>query len=402
MSQLIAALGTAFFSHAAVAMASFVVPVLAPQMLSVYGVDGQYVGLYSSLVYLCSFLFAMLSVDLIARAGPVRIMALLLVSTSLGLVILLVHAPAAVFLSALFFGVAFGPSNPAGSVLLDKTTPARLRGRVFSIKQCSVPLGGFVVASAAPATFAWLGMNGVVVLSLVVCLVILVGVVLSDKVIGYPAAGKLPRWSLKKTVGAFDVFVTNGDLRNIALVAAGLAAVQYTFSATTVYVLARYGNFTPVGAAAVLSSVMVISIAARITMGWLSDVIDARFVIIIVAALLAGMCFLFPLLLGEAAIGVVAVAAIAFGTTTLSWNSIVLSALAELVPHEKVGAATAGNMAFGLAGGIAGPAIFTFLLTATGAPSMGYWMMGLCAAGAFALSLRLPARRRVEPAADEC
>ena len=394
MSRLVAGLGASFFAHASVAVASLLVPVLAPELQSTFHLDGRYVGFYSSLVYAFSFLSALLSVDLIARVGPVRMMAMMLGSAAIGLLILFVHAPAALFVSALALGVAFGPANPASSVLLDRISPPRIRGLVFSIKQCSVPLGGFLVAAAAPFIYRHMGMNGVIAISLLLCLAVLGGILLVDSAIGYPPSTGRPRWSLKATFGVFGVFATNTGLRDLALVAAGLAAVQYTFSATIVLVLVRYAGFTTVGAGAVLSCVMIVSILTRIVMGWISDAADARSVLIAVASLLAGSCFAFPFIVSHAPQLVVAATTIVFGTVTLSWNGIVLSALAEFVPHEKVGAATAGNMAVSLIGGVGGPAIFTLILTATDLPSASYWILGLCPAAALMLSTRLPRRGR--------
>ncbi len=390
MARLLAALSTTFLSHSAIVVATLMIPVLAPQLAALYGIDGKLIGLYSSMVYLVSFVSALASVDLIARVGPIRVISGSLALTALGLTVLYVHAWQAIFVAAIFFGLSFGPSNPTSSVLLAKMSPPRLRGRVFSIKQCAVPLGGFFVAAIAPSLFSWVGGNGVVSAALALCLLVLALVLVLRPVIADGEAGATRLCSLRETVTAIAVIVFEERLRKVALMSLGFASVQFTFSAVSVLVLVDYAGFHPTEAGAVFSAVMVLSIVCRILLGWLGDIRGARFVMIAIALLLALISFAYPFLLGQIGKPATAFLTILYGGICFGWNGVALSMLADYAPHEKVGAATAGTMAMSLVGGAGGPALFTFLLTATGTPTAGYLALGACALASLILSVRLP------------
>jgi MFS family permease len=75
-------------------------------------------------------------------------------------------------LSAVVLGLAYGPMNPASTVMIARYTPPRLRARVFSLKQTAVPAGGALAGFVTPLVAAAVGWRGAALSIASVCLVL--------------------------------------------------------------------------------------------------------------------------------------------------------------------------------------------------------------------------------------
>ena len=79
------------------------------------------------------------------------------------------------------------------------------------------------------------------------------------------------------------------------------------------------------------------------------------------------------------------------GALAASWNGIVMSEVAGLVPREKVGEATAGCTLLIFLGYLVGPTLFAALVAATGNWSLAFLLVAaqlVAAATGSALALR--------------
>ena len=76
--------------------------------------------------------------------------------------------------------------------------------------------------------------------------------------------------------------------------------------------------------------------------------------------------------------------AILFSATAVSWHGVLLAEVARLSPAGRIGATTGAVLAFGDAGALVLPLLFSAALTLTGGYSVGF-LIG----GAFALAVGL-------------
>lgn len=91
---------------------------LAPLAAADFGVDPIYVGLYVTGIYGVAAVSSLASSGFIARFGPFRVSQACLVLAAAALVVATIGHPAALFITAVLLGVAYGPATPASSTLL--------------------------------------------------------------------------------------------------------------------------------------------------------------------------------------------------------------------------------------------------------------------------------------------
>ncbi len=298
MRKLLVALLATFTAHASATVATLTVPVLAPHLQAIYGVDGRYVGLYSSAVYFGSLITTILSVHFIKSIGALNSLKSTLVLSIAGMVALSFHNPFAFFASALIIGFSFGPMNPVSSVILAGTCPPRMRGRVFSIKQGAVPFGAGITALAVPFVHAGYGMPVVVAMVIAVCLAGLLLVQLTGAVFDEKPVPSVQKRSARTFLSDFVRTFQHRDLRRIVFVSTGLAGVQFTFAPTLIYVLVSHGGYSAGHAGGVLSAVMLLSFFMRPVFGAMADLLGARAVVVGISASVGVFSVIFPFLLG--------------------------------------------------------------------------------------------------------
>ena len=142
-------------SQASVALAAFTLPVIAPVAAESFGVPPTFVGYYTTVMLVGATIATVITAGFVRRYGALRVSQMTLVFAAVGLVALPLSVAGTLALpfliaSAVLTGIAYGPANPASSHLLAKVTPDRLRGRVFSIKQTSIPIGGALAGFLLP------------------------------------------------------------------------------------------------------------------------------------------------------------------------------------------------------------------------------------------------------------
>jgi nitrate/nitrite transporter NarK len=74
-----------------------------------------------------------------------------------------------------------------------------------------------------------------------------------------------------------------------------------------------------------------------------------------------------------------AVAASAFSITAVSWHGVLLAEVARLSPPGRIGSTTGAVLAFGDAGALVLPLLFSAALTVTGGYAIGFLMGGMLA-----------------------
>ena len=115
----------------AIVMASLTVPVLASAIAPAVGVPSIWVGYYSALIYGFAALSSFATPRLFRRWGGIRLHQGMVVMVAVALLVLLPAFPAAFAASGIILGLAYGPMNPASTVLLARYTPSHLLATVM-------------------------------------------------------------------------------------------------------------------------------------------------------------------------------------------------------------------------------------------------------------------------------
>lgn len=131
-------------------MAQFSVPAAAPQIARDLGVPGTLSGMFVSIVYTVGIGSAVLSPGFVHRYGAVRVSQVVLLAV-LGMLLAATGGTvAALAVSAVVLGLAYGAIAPSGTHLLVPQTPKSVFNLVMSLRQIGVPLGGVLGALIVP------------------------------------------------------------------------------------------------------------------------------------------------------------------------------------------------------------------------------------------------------------
>jgi len=79
-----------------------------------------------------------------------------------------------------------------------------------------------------------------------------------------------------------------------------------------------------------------------------------------------------------------------YGASAVGWNGVFLAEVARSAPQGQVGTATGGTQFFTFGGAMAGPPVFTAIVSATGSYAWGFAFFALVP---LVISLRLLAAR---------
>jgi hypothetical protein len=225
-------LGAMLASQGMMALALQVVPVLAPEIARVNGVDAADVGIYSAILYAFATVSSVIGGSLVLRLGALRVCQLSLLIAAGGLCVA-GFGLVGVALAAAAIGWGYGPPTPASSHVLIRVTPAHLRSLVFSLKQTGVPIGGALAGVVAPFLLLRFGLDAALLTCAVACVLIAIAL--------QPWRAELdddrePRRKIewRDVLRALALVVGDPSIRLMALVSIGFSAMQ--ISMTSFYV----------------------------------------------------------------------------------------------------------------------------------------------------------------------
>jgi MFS family permease len=338
---------------------------LAPRVAGDLGVGVHWIGYQVSLVYLAGMLTSASAAEVGARLGPERMLALVLLLLVAGLALLAQAALPAMALGTVLIGLAYGLNNPAASDLLERVTPLRRRGLVFSVKQAGVPLGAILVSlTLPPLTLALDGRWPLV-------LILMAGLTLATLgalplVLGAPPrprTGRAPGGAARSLARQVQLW-RDPPLRALAAIGGLYSAVQLIVTAFAVVTLVDLGwSVVEAGAAAAL--IHAAGVVARPAWGLVADRIGAFRVLTLLGVLI------FVMVAGLAALDWLPRAGqaawyLALGLAVTGWNGVMLAATADCAPPGQVGARTGTVLVWTFVGVTLGPALFAALAAGLG------------------------------------
>lgn len=366
------ALGATLLMQAVASFMGQCLPVVAPLLTAQAGVGTQAIGILSALTSAGTVLFLAFGGPVLARMGPVR---MLQAGSLLGAASLAICASGwwpALLAAALLLGVGYGPTPPAGSRILAATVPPRHRTLIFSIKQAGAPAGGalagLLVAPIA-GRFGWeAGLSIGVVVGVLAALAIapLRGRMDVERDPARPIGPRaLFRWrTLREPAIAL---LADPLLVPITLLGASFAVVQGVLFSFSVTYLATDRGLTLAQAGLAYACMQGAGVFARVFLGWLADRTGSAALNLTAQAYVAAVLVAaFGYLPDVVSLPMVAALAGAVGFVAASWNGIVMAEVARLAPLEKVAVATSGSTVLIFLGYVAGPAVFSLLVTVTG------------------------------------
>jgi MFS family permease len=384
--------------QASVAFASLALPVMAPVAAAALGLPAALVGYYTTVMLIGATLSTAVAAGFVRRYGALRVSQTTVALGALGLLGLpLATATPAVLpilvASAVLVGIAYGPANPASSHLLARLTPDHLRGRIFSIKQISIPLGGALAGFALPLLEARIGWQGAALAASGACFLVAVALQPMRRKMD---ADRLPGALLFSggVISSLRLVLGHRDLRRLAAASGAFAAMQFCFFSLFVTFTVERTGFSLVAVGSAFSSGLVVSIFARMLWGWVADRFAASHVL---AALGLGMSAsaLGASMLGPSwpYFGVVALA-VAMGSTATAWQGVYLAEVARHAPRDRIAEATAGCMSVTFLCALIGPAMFSAVIELSGNDAAGFLFVGaITLAFGIAFIVRGPSRK---------
>ena len=368
-------------SQATVSLASFTLPVIAPAAAETLGVEPTLVGYYTTVMLVGATAATVITAGFVRRYGALRVSQMTLVFAALGLAALPLPvgtALALIFLatSGLLMGFAYGPANPASSHLLATVTPNHLRGRIFSIKQTCIPIGGAVAGFVLPVLTVQIGWQMAVSVACIFCLALAAALqplrasLDADRA---PSAPLFAGWM----VSSMRLVATSPMLRKLAAASGAFAAMQFCFMSLFVAFAVERTGLSLVAVGSALSIGLVVSVFARIVWGWAADRFPPTYVLAALGITMSATAFV-AVLLGPAwPYAAVVALAIAFGSTGTAWQGVYLAEVARNAPPQRVADATSGCMGITFFGALVGPGLFSALDTLTGDDAAGFVFVGV-------------------------
>ena len=371
--------------------AAYSIPAVAPAVARDLGVNPALVGLYISTVYGVGILSALFSPRYVQSHGAVRASQAVLVATLAMLATAAAGSIAAVALSAMLMGVAYGATAPASTHLLVPRTPPSQINLVLSLRQIGVPLAGMLAALVMPPlTLRW-GWRAALVVQMVPVLAL--GVVLE-------AVRRL--WDQVHAAGAplstglftpLRLLVDMPALRRLSFACFVYSGLQLCFIVFMTTQLTTVAGMDLVQAGRVLAAYQLSGIVARPIWGWLADhVLAARWLLAVQGAIMCGAALL----------------AAWFGPTWPGWLVVLVCACAGATAsgftgiaygeYARVGGprrteATGVGAACMFGGVMVLPALMSVAVTASGSYLVAYSIIGALALVSGALLAFQPMER---------
>jgi MFS family permease len=374
-----------------VAMSNIVLSTIAPKVAESLGVAPVLVGYHVGLTFGAAAVASVYGGIVVLRVGAARTTQISMVSSAIGLALLALPHVGFIALGSLFVGTGMGFAAPAASFLLARHTPPERRNLFFSIKQTGVPLGGVVVALAAPVLAVTVDWRWSLAMIAAVAVATLV---LTERARVAWDSDQRPVGSLKSApFGGVPLVWRQQALRWVALVAVLFSSIQrIVLSFTVVYLVAEAG-YGLVEAGIMLSVVQVGGATSRIPWGWLADRMKSGLAVLTLICVIMIACSIALIALGAGwPKALVYVLFFLLGASCVGWNGIVHAECARLSPPGMISLA-AGGMSFFVFGGVMmGPPVFTLTHGIVGSYSGTFWLMVV--AGVAALGLLLLAHGR--------
>jgi MFS family permease len=368
------------------------VPLIAAAIVADLAIDPALVGVYLAIGSVAGFMTTMGCGGFILRYGALRMTQVGMAMLGFGLAVTTPGWLPLFALGAFVGGLGQALSTPSSSHLLGRLSPRHLAPLVFSIKQTGVPAGLMGAGIVAP----WL----VTVTDWRTTLLVIAGLCLLTVVALQPLRERFdidrdPAQKLSPADIRANVAAVVGDpaLRTMCLAMFSFVGLQTLFTGFFVLYLVRGLGYDLERAGLVFAIAVAVAVPARIFWGWLaSRFVRPALLLALLGIAMAASAVLTAIIAPSWPTWVATLVAAALSVTGVSWHGVLLAEVARLSPPGRIGATTGAVLAFGDAGALVLPLLFSGALTLTGEYGPGF-LIG----GALALAVGLLGLRRLQP-----
>lgn len=361
---LIASSATQF----AAGIAFWTYPMLAPELGAETGLNERDFGLALTFLFMGAFVSSPFTGAYVRRFGGSGTVARLLAVMAGSLALTLIGTWWAAMLSALLFGLGYGPQGPVGMTLVAQTAAPARRGLFLALRHSAMPLAAVVTGRVLPPLMIWIGwragalsVSGVLALALILALLL-------PRAFHLDAAP--PRHS-----GAWDRFRTiltiPPNLRFLWGAGLVFALTQTAVTTFSYLYLLEVAGFSKIAAGIFASNAMIAALLGRPAFGWLTDRIGhAQWVLAGISVVTVASALSLLQVDGSTPGWALVLVAAGCGISGQCWNSVFVTAMSFRVAAGDLAELNGRAFAFLALGWMASPPLVWALIELTG----GYWV----------------------------
>ena len=251
-------------------MALYSLPAVAPAVAHDLRIDGALVGGFVATAYGVGVISALLSPALIRRYGGVRAtQVVLLAALGMQLIASTAQGVAALAVSAVVLGLAYGAAAPASTHLLAPKTPQPVFNMVMSMRQIGVPLGGVLAALILPPLVGSLGWRGALLAETVPVVLLILLMEIPRK--AWDAELDRTRYKLTQTLLRPFALLRDRRMRRLSMGAFIFSGLQLCFVSFMTVQLTTVVHMDLIAAGQILAVYQIAGSVTRPIWGWVAD-----------------------------------------------------------------------------------------------------------------------------------
>jgi MFS family permease len=258
----------------------------------------------------------------------------------------------------LVYGIGYAASTPAGSHAVIFFFKKSERGIAMGVRQCGVPLAGFIGALLLPAVAMRLDYRAALATAGVLTLL---GTSVASLFYREPVELQGERASLRALIADMVAIARESRLILLTLVSMVLCYGQYAMVAFLTLTFVRRAGFAPPIAVALFTLSQAAAVAGRLAWGWASDRIfggDRTVPLAVVCVLTALAGFAMANVGGDTPFWFAALVATSLGFTAEGWFGVSVTGYAEIGGEEHSGSALGVGQTWVMLAGFVAPTIF--------------------------------------------
>lgn len=374
-------------------LATFALPVFAPDAVADLGIRIEQIGYVTGLIYAGTMAAGLMSGTIIGRLGAVRAMQAMMVIAAIGIATVTLGGLAALCVGAILIGFAYGPNTPASSSVLARYTPPHWRNFAFSVKQAGMPLGSVFAGLVVPILVAPFGWKVAVLAIAGACLAAaLAAEAMRARWDAGKAEGPPPPLALREVFGNVRFTLAEPALRRLTF--SGMVFISMQFALSTFFVSYLYSGigiaFETAGI--VYSIAHVAGVLCRPLFGIVADRwISPTRLLGILGLVMAAAGAAITQIGQTTPLPIIIALGLLLGGTASGWNGVMIAEVSRLAGKNVAGIVGA-HVFTSFAAVVVSPMLFSALLTATGSYPLAYGAISALAALAGA-TLLLSGRR---------
>lgn len=377
--NLYLALGVMTVQQSLATLGRSTVPLIAAAIVIDLGIDPALVGLYLAIGSVAGFLTTLGCGGFILRYGALRMTQVGMAALAVGLAVTTAGWLPLFAVGAFVGGLGQAISTPSSSHLLGRLSPKHIAPLVFSIKQTGVPAGLMLAGVVAPVLAVEAGWRAALLVVAGLCVFTVVALQPMRARFDIDCNPDQPLSPADIRANVVSV-VREPALRALCLAMFSFVGLQSLFTGFFVLYLVRGLGYDLERAGLVFAIAVAIAVPARIFWGWLaSRLVKPATLLAFLGIAMAGAATLAAIIDPSWPTWAATAIASALSVTAVSWHGVLLAEVARLSPPGRIGATTGAVLAFGDAGALVLPLLFSAALAITGGYSGGFLIGGALA-----------------------